>query len=332
MAGELWQELLLRLEFEQICLDDLPTTEEPLWGILKELGFTSYLDRVKLCKEITAGKQKVASCVSSSKTSTLVGTTNPVSSQFIGLLSDSGQRGLAVACRSAHTMALATCQTTQDAELWLQMPHTVASIGANIQAYEVMQETRRKHPLRGCSAQGASIALRDTLTLLIANAYPAFDDVFDDIASLIKVPVHAMPLLRSQIHLSRTSMARLAQRRTDIEEEVVKIYTVPLSGDEIADIHAAYFDCAQRTASAPKRKAIRPSKNNKKKTEISGPSSPIEIVFHGQQPEVQEAANIWSQQICHESLAVWSTQWEDYTWSGNYTYDCERAGVQPRSN
>ena len=85
MAGELWQELLLRLEFEQICLDDLPTTEEPLWGTFKELGFTSYLDRVKLCKEITAGKQKVASCVSSSKTSTLVGTTNPVSSQFIGL-------------------------------------------------------------------------------------------------------------------------------------------------------------------------------------------------------------------------------------------------------
>ena len=106
----------------------------------------------------------------------------------------------------------------------------------------------------------------------------------------------------------------------------------PSSGDEIADIHAAYFDCAQRTASAPKRKAIRPSKDNKKKTEISGPSSPIEIVCHGQQPEDQEAANIWSQQICHESLAVWSTQWEDYSWIGNYMYDCERAGVQPWSN
>ena len=83
MAGELWQELLLRLEFEQICLDDLPTTEEPLWGTLKELGFTSYLDRVKLCKEITAGKQTVASCVSSSTPSTFVGTINPVSSQFL---------------------------------------------------------------------------------------------------------------------------------------------------------------------------------------------------------------------------------------------------------
>ena len=152
------------------------------------------------------------------------------------------------------------------AELWLQMPHTVASIGNNIQADAVMQEIRRKHPLRGSSAHGASIALRDTLTLFIANAYPAFDDAFNDIASPITVPVHAMPLLRSQIHLSRSSMDRLAQRRTDIEEEIVKIYKVPLSGEEIADIRAAYYDCTQRTASSPKRKAIRPPKNNKKKT------------------------------------------------------------------
>ena len=124
-------------------------------------------------------------------------------------------------------------------------------------------------------------------------------------------------------------MARLAQRRTDIEEEVVNIYTVPLSGDEIADIHAAYFDCAQRTASAHKRKASKPAKNNKKKTEICDPANPIEIVFHDQQSEVQEAANIWSQQIGHDSLAVCPTQWQDYTWTGNYLYDCERAGGQP---
>ena len=80
MADELWQELLLRLAYEQICLDDLPTTEEPLWGTLKEFGFTSYLDRVKLCEEITAGKQKDALCGSPSKTSTPAGTANPVSS------------------------------------------------------------------------------------------------------------------------------------------------------------------------------------------------------------------------------------------------------------
>ena len=127
-------------------------------------------------------------------------------------------------------------------------------------------------------------------------------------------------------------MARFAQRRTDIEEEVVKIYKVPFSGDEIADIHAAYYDCAQRTASSPKRKATRPPKNNKKKTEISGPSSSIEITYHGQQLEVQEATNLWCQQICHESLAVWSIQWDDYTWTGNYLYDCERDGVLPWSD
>ena len=208
-------------------MDDLPTTEEPLWGTLTELGFTSYLDRVKLCKEIIAGREKEALRGLPSKTFTPANTNNLVFSKLNGLLYDSGQRGLAAACRSAHTMALTTCQTAQDTELWLQMPHTVASIGANIQAYEVMQETRRKHPLSGSSAQGVSIALRDTLTLLIANAYPAIDDAFNDIASLFKVPVQAMPLLRSQIHLSRSSMARLAQRKTDIEEEVVKIYKVP---------------------------------------------------------------------------------------------------------
>ena len=99
-------------------------------------------------------------------------------------------------------------------------------------------------------------------------------------------------------------MARLAQRRTDIEEEVIKIYKVPLSGDEIADIHAAYFDCAQRTGSAPKRKAIRPSKSNKKKTEIRGSCNSIEITYHDQFLEVLGATNCWFQQICNESLAV----------------------------
>ena len=78
MAGELWQELLLRLEYEQICLDDLPATEEPLWGTLKKLVFTSYLDRVKLCKEISAGRQKDALRVLPSKSFTPANSTNPV--------------------------------------------------------------------------------------------------------------------------------------------------------------------------------------------------------------------------------------------------------------
>ena len=78
MADELWRELLLRSECEQIYVNDLPTTEELLWGTLKELGFTSYLDRVKLCKEISARRQKEALRVFLSKTFTPANTTNPV--------------------------------------------------------------------------------------------------------------------------------------------------------------------------------------------------------------------------------------------------------------
>ena len=52
MADKLWQELLLSLHAEQLSLDDLPVTEELLWGTLRELGFNSYLDRAKLCKVI----------------------------------------------------------------------------------------------------------------------------------------------------------------------------------------------------------------------------------------------------------------------------------------
>ena len=52
----LWTKPLLRLEEEKLGLDDLPTTEEPLWGMLYELSFTSYLERGKLCKQISAGK------------------------------------------------------------------------------------------------------------------------------------------------------------------------------------------------------------------------------------------------------------------------------------
>ena len=134
-----------------------------------------------------------------------------------GLLSDPGQRGLAAAGRSAHTMALAVCQATQGTTLWLQLLPTVANIGVNIQAYDVMQETRRKYPDRCSSAQRAAIALRDVLTLLTVNEYETFDEALLDIASLTNLPMEAMPLLRSQVLLSRTSMNGMAQRTTDIE-------------------------------------------------------------------------------------------------------------------
>ena len=53
-AHKLWERLLLRLEEEQLSFDDLPMTEELLWGMLYELGFVSFLERGKLCKRISA--------------------------------------------------------------------------------------------------------------------------------------------------------------------------------------------------------------------------------------------------------------------------------------
>ena len=81
-------------------------------------------------------------------------------------------------------MALAVCQATQDTNLWLQLLPTVANIGANIQAYAIMEEARKKYPDRGRSAQRAAIALRDVLALLIVNHYETFDEALTDIASL----------------------------------------------------------------------------------------------------------------------------------------------------
>ena len=233
-------------------------------GYPKGAGLQQLLGPRKIVQGDHRKRQEVA-------TRLLINTTEPLSTNNLttssdGLLSNPGQRGLAVACRSAHTMALSVCQTTKDTRLWLQMPHTVATIGSNIQAYEIMQEARRKHVDRGSSAQGASIALRDVLTLLIVNAYATFEDALNDIARTTKLPLHAITLLRSQAHLSRTSISRLAQRTSAIEGEVLKIYPVPLAEDEIADIHAAFCDCAQRTALIPKRKPFRPPKNSNKKT------------------------------------------------------------------
>ena len=98
-------------------MGDFPTTEEPWWGTFKELGFTNYVDRIKFCKDITARKQKEALRRLPSKTITPVNTINPVSYKFNGLRFNSGEISLAAACRSAHTMALTTCQTTQDTQL-----------------------------------------------------------------------------------------------------------------------------------------------------------------------------------------------------------------------
>ena len=69
------------------------------------------------------------------------------------------------------------------------------------------------------------------------NGYETFDEALLDIASLPNLPMETMPLLRSQVLLSRTSMAGMALRTTDIGDEVHKMFQVPLSDDEIVDIH-----------------------------------------------------------------------------------------------
>ena len=141
MAKELSQKLLLRLHSEQLSYRDLPVTEELIWGTLKELGFDSYLDRTKLCKLIIAKRHEDAVQYLPTDTTTALGPNGLTITNADGLLSEAGQRGLAVACRSAHTMALTVCQTTEDASLWLQMPRSVTTIGTTTQAYEITQET-----------------------------------------------------------------------------------------------------------------------------------------------------------------------------------------------
>ena len=77
--------------------------------------------------------------------------------------------------------------------------------------------------------------------------------------------MEAMRLLQSQVHLSRTFTTCLAQQTTDIEDKIHKIFQVPLSHKEIADIHVAYRECTMRAVSNPKCKPFRPHKIGKKK-------------------------------------------------------------------
>ena len=125
----LWSKLLIRLEEEQLGLDDLPTTEEPLWGMLYELGFTSYLERGKLCKQIRPGKLTPSTKHSPDNSTRITPADNTITNTT-GLLSHPGQRGLDAACRSAYKMAISACQTIQDTTLWLQMPPTVTNTSA----------------------------------------------------------------------------------------------------------------------------------------------------------------------------------------------------------
>ena len=236
--------------------------EELFWGMLQELGFTSYVARCRLCKQICASKASLIKQTTSDSTYSTSTYNNNV--DIVGLLSRPGKRGLEAACRSAYEMATSVCQNTQDTTLWLQMPHTVTNIGANIKAYEIMQVIRKKHPDSSNTARRAAIAIRDALTFLIVNNYESFDEALLHIANTTNLPMEAMRLLQSQVHLSRASMTGLAQQTDGIEDKIHNIFQVPLSHEEIADIHIAYQDCTRRTTSNVKCKPFRPPKTNKK--------------------------------------------------------------------
>ena len=137
--------------------------------MLQELGFTSYLERCRVCKQIS--EMKATLLKQPTSVSTCATATNSINANTVGFLSRPGKRGLDVACRSAYEMATSMCQNTQDTTLPLQMPHIVTNISANIKAYEIMQAIRKKHPDSSSTAQRASIALRDALALLIVNKY-----------------------------------------------------------------------------------------------------------------------------------------------------------------
>ena len=182
MADELWHKLQHLLHAEELSYKDLPLTEELLWGTLSELGFHSYPDRAKFSKQLMRKLQKEACQEPSVDITAALVTNKHTSANKDGRLSVPGSRGLAAACRSAHEMASTACQTTMGACLWVRMPRTVSPIGATMQAYEIMQEARKKHPDKCSCAQEASIALRDVLSLLIMDAYAAFDEALADIA------------------------------------------------------------------------------------------------------------------------------------------------------
>ena len=137
-----------------------------LFGALDELGFNSFLDRMKLKKHFAkmvrdeanlrayepvypcTCPHEFARCghklVSSSPVATMPG--EVASTSEAGRLSAPGSRGLAVACQVAREMAAAACEGAMDASLWIRVPGAMHSIDATMQAYELMRDVREKHP------------------------------------------------------------------------------------------------------------------------------------------------------------------------------------------
>ena len=112
--------------------------------MLHELGFTSFLHRGKLCKNIYA-KQVETLTNRHLNNTTRLNFSNWANTSTDRVLSDTGQSSIAAACRFAHTMALAVRQVTQNTKLFLQLLFIGANIGANIQAYAFIQEKHTRN-------------------------------------------------------------------------------------------------------------------------------------------------------------------------------------------
>ena len=134
-----------------------------------------------------------------------------------------------------------------------------------------------------------------------------------------------MPELRSQVYLSRTSITRLVQWISAIAGEVLKMYKVPLTQLEIADILAAYSECAQRITF--KRKTIRLPKNCKN-NDPNNAGNTVEIVYHEQAYGKQAEADAWPQHEYHNVSAAWESPRIDFTLTGNDTNYPELLGDQ----
>ena len=165
MADELWNQLQRAVLFEGLRYKDLPETGVLLFGALEGLGLNSYLDRMKLKKQVAdmlrdeanlraydpvypcTCLHEFARCghkLSSSPAATMPAEVSSTSEA--GRLSAPGLRGLAVACRVACELVAAACEEAMDASLWLRVPDAMHSIDASAQAYELMREVHEKHP------------------------------------------------------------------------------------------------------------------------------------------------------------------------------------------
>ena len=107
------------------------------------------------------------------------------------------------------------------------------------------------------------------------------------------------------------------------------MFEVPLSHDEIADIHAAYRDCAMRPVSNPKRKPFRPLKMGKKKTELTSCNNAIEIIYHDEPYGSQLVTDQLYPQEHHVYPTAWSVQWDTHTQNENDEHALAQHDHQP---